>query len=172
MKRLVVFTLGCLVLGLSTSQAEPPSKKDMPKFIKDLKAKDAKMRLAAIENIAQVGEVKAVHAKEAAEPLGEVLVKDDDAKVREAAAKALPRIDAEAEKAVPPLIDRLKNEKDRAALEAVVTGWAYTGSPLRGSSTWRCPKCKAAPLSARMEPWLLTLLTLRTLLAPRATMIA
>jgi hypothetical protein len=31
-----------------------------------------------------------------------------------------------------------------AALEAVVTGWAYTGSPLRGSSVWQCPKCKSA----------------------------
>ena len=31
-----------------------------------------------------------------------------------------------------------------AAIEAVATGWAYTGSALYWDSDWRCPACKAA----------------------------
>ena len=68
-----------------------------------------------------------MYAKEAVEPLAEVVVKDDDAKVRAAAATALYRIDADPEKAVPPLIDRLKNEKDRAVLQASIVSVGYFG---------------------------------------------
>lgn len=127
MKRLVGLVLGCLFLGLNIAGAEPPNKKDLPKFIKELGAKDAKARIAAIENIAEIGEIKAVYAKDAVTPLGDVLMKDDDAKVREAAAKALPRIDADPEKAAPALIERIKNEKDRAVLEAAITSAGYFG---------------------------------------------
>ena len=88
MKRCVVLALGCLLVGLPRRAPRLPNKKDLPKYVKDLKAKDAKARLAAIEGIAGIGEIKAMYAKEAVEPLAEVVVKDDDAKVRAAAATA------------------------------------------------------------------------------------
>jgi len=57
----------------------------------------------------------------------DVLQKDEEAKVREAAALALSRIDADATKVVPVLIDRLKNEKDERALQASVVSVGYYG---------------------------------------------
>ena len=42
MKRCVVLAIGCLLLGLTSASAEAPNKKDLPKYVKELKAKDAK----------------------------------------------------------------------------------------------------------------------------------
>ncbi|MBY0526008.1 MAG: HEAT repeat domain-containing protein [Gemmataceae bacterium] len=113
MNRLVVLGLGCLFVTFGAVEAQGPKKDDVPKFIKSLTAKDAKERLEAVEGIAKIGELKKVYAKEAYTPLANVVRKDDDGKVREAAAQALGRIDADASIATPALIEGLK-DKERA----------------------------------------------------------
>jgi HEAT repeat protein len=120
--------LACLLLNLNGAAAQqPPKKEDMPKFLENLTSKDAKVRLTAVDNIAELGEIKAAYTKDAIAPLVDLVQNDEDAKVREAAATALSRIDADAARAVPALIDRLKNEKDERALQASVASIGYFG---------------------------------------------
>jgi HEAT repeat protein len=117
MKRLVMLVTGCLVLGLSGAHGQTPKKSDLPKFMKNLTASDAKERIAAIDGIAKIGELKKIYAKDAIDPLCNMLRKDNDAGVRAAAATALARVDADPEKAVPALIEGLK-DKDRNVIIA------------------------------------------------------
>jgi len=112
MKRLTVLVVGCFFLVAPAADAQKAKKEELGKFIKQLAAKDAKERVAACEGIAEIGELRKIFAKDAYEPLANVVLKDGDAGVRAAAAAALGRIDAAPEKAVPALIEGLK-DKDR-----------------------------------------------------------
>ena len=125
MGRFTAFVFGCLVLSCGLVEAQSP--KDLPKYIKNLTAKDAQERIAACEGIATIGEIKKVLAKDAVDPLCDVLRKDDDAKVRTAAATALGRIEADASKATPALIQGLK-DKERPVQVASATALGYLGS--------------------------------------------
>jgi HEAT repeat protein len=113
MKRLTVLVLGCFFLAGASAEAQQKAKKeDVPKYIKQLTAKDAKERIAACEALAEIGELKKAYAKDAYEPLAHAVSKDGDPGVRAKAAEALGRIDADPTKAVPALIEGLK-DKDR-----------------------------------------------------------
>jgi HEAT repeat protein len=111
MKRLTVLALGCFFLAVPSADAQKAKKEDLAKFVKQLNAKDAKERIAACEGIAEIGELKKAFAKDAYEPLANVVRKDSDAGVRAAAASALGRIDADPVKAVPALIEGLKDKE-------------------------------------------------------------
>lgn len=122
--------LGCLFVGLTAVAAQTPKKDDVPKYIKNLTAKDVNERLAAVDALAKIGELKKVYAKDAWEPLCNVVRKDDDAKVRAAAAQALGRIDADPEKATPALMEGLK-DKERAVQIASALGLGALGAGAR-----------------------------------------
>lgn len=71
MARFAVLAFGCLFLILNLLEAQSP--KDLPKYIKNLTAKDPQERIAACEGIGAIGEVKKVLAKDAVDPLCDVL---------------------------------------------------------------------------------------------------
>jgi len=118
MKRLVVLvlTLGCFVWAVSSADAQKVKKGDIVRFLKELESKDTKERLAAIDGIARLGELKKVYAKDAYTPLASLVRKDPEAEVRAAAALALGRIDADPEIATPALIDGLKDKERRVII--------------------------------------------------------
>jgi HEAT repeat protein len=111
MRRFAVLCLGCLFLGLALAEAQTAKKEDIAKYIKSLTAKDPQERIAACEGISAIGELKKVYATDAVDPLCAVLQKDDDAKVRLAAATALGRIEADPAKATPALIQGLRDKE-------------------------------------------------------------
>src|SRR5262245_24870602 len=100
MKRLVALTAGCLLLSLGFVSAEGQKKEEAAKFVKNLKDKDEKSRIAACKGLAEIGRLKAAYAKEAVEPLTTMVRKDDSAKVRAEAANTLGVIDPEEYKGV------------------------------------------------------------------------
>ena len=74
MKRLavLVLALGCFFVAAPSADAQKSKKDEVAKFVKELGSKDSKERLAAIEGIAKIGELKKVYAKDAYEPLANV----------------------------------------------------------------------------------------------------
>lgn len=133
MKRLTVLVLGCFFLVAPAADAQKAKKEELGKFIKQLNAKDAKERIAACEGIAEIGELKKIFAKDAYEPLASVVRKDGDAGVRAAAASALGRIDADPDKAVPALIEGLK-DKDRNVQLAAAGALGALGTGAKAAS--------------------------------------
>jgi HEAT repeat protein len=112
---------------MAAVEAQTAKKEELAQHIKNLSAKDAKDRIAACDGIAAIGELKKVLAKDAVDPLCGVLQKDEDAKVRQAAAAALGRIEADAAKATPALITGLK-DKERPVQIASANALAALGS--------------------------------------------
>jgi HEAT repeat protein len=127
MRSLVILCCGFVFLMMAGIEVQGQKKEDLPKFLKNLTAKDPKDRIDACQGIAEIGELKKVYAKDAVDPLCNVLRKDDDAKVRQAAAAALGRIEADAEKATPALIGGLK-DKDPGVQAASANAIAAIGS--------------------------------------------
>jgi HEAT repeat protein len=127
MKRLVVLTLGIAVLGLGSVTGQTLKKDDVPKFVKNLADKDAKVRLEAAQGIGKVGQLKAKYATEGIGPLCDTLTKDDDAKVRAAAATSLGQIVLEPDKVVPVLAKAVKEDKENAVQQAAIQALGYFG---------------------------------------------
>jgi hypothetical protein len=127
MSRLAVLVFGFVgLLCLTTGTVQAQKKEDLPRYIKGLTAKDAQERIAACEGIGAIGELKKVYAKDAVEPLCNVLRTDADAKVRQTAAATLGRIEADAAKATPALIQGLK-DKERPVQIASANALAALG---------------------------------------------
>ena len=146
MKRLVVLGLACLFL--SAGQVDAQGKKgEVQKYIKELNAKDAKERLNAVTGIAKIGQLKAIYAKDAVSPLCARVEKDDDAKVRAAAAMALGQVDADPTKAVPVLIKAVESDKDRGVQVNAITALGYLG----GGAKEALPLLKKINDEARAE---------------------
>jgi len=128
--------LACFAVAVPAANAQKSKKEDLGKFIKQLGAKDSKERIAACEGIAEIGELKRIYARDACEPLVDVVRKDSDAGVRAAAASTLGRIDADPEKAVPALIEGLKDKErnvqiaSATALGALRSGATAAVEPL------------------------------------------
>jgi len=130
MRRLVALALVAAMLGLAyvgELTAETPKKEDIPKFLENLKSKEPKTRIEGCKGIAAIGKLKASYAADAVKPLMEMVKKDDDAKVRAAAASTLGAIDPEDEKAVDVLIDALKEDKDKDVRAGAAQGLGALG---------------------------------------------
>src|SRR5262245_33006356 len=97
-------------LGLAAARADEVTKDDVPRLRKMLKGGAAKDRVAAADDLGKLGAVYAPDARPAAPDLIAVLKKDSDAKVREAVARALGRIDPDPKDAVPVLKEALKDK--------------------------------------------------------------
>lgn len=126
MRRLVLLGLGLVMLAAVGIDAHGQKKEDLPRYIKDLTAKEPKDRVAACAGIGAIGELRKVYAKDAVDPLCDVLRKDADATVRRAAAAALGQISADAVKATPALIQGLK-DADNNVKVASATSLAVIG---------------------------------------------
>jgi hypothetical protein len=127
--------------------AQTPNKADIPKFITNLKDKDAKVRIDGCKGIAAIGKLKASYAKDAIEPLIGLVKKDDDAKVRAAAAAALGSCDPEDKEAVTVLIDALKNDKDKGVHTAAAQALGQLGAKAKEA----LPALKEAAAKAKED---------------------
>ena len=128
MKSLVsAVCFGCL-FSLIFSPAHADSKKgDVAGFLKDLKSKDAKTRAAAARELGHIGAVNVADGKEAVPVLLEVLKKDRDAGVRQAAATALGRMEPDPEKALSAFTAALK-DKNAGVRSAAATALGQMGA--------------------------------------------
>jgi HEAT repeat protein len=97
------------LLILLTSHCLADKKEDIARAMKELKARDAKTRISAAEEIGHIGQVKKSYAEPAVPGLVEA-TKDADAGVRKAAADALGKVDPDVELAVPALVAALKDK--------------------------------------------------------------
>ncbi len=108
--------LKTIVVGLVFSAMVSPcladKKDDVARLMKELKAKDAKTRIGAAEELGHIGQIKKSLTEPAVPGLIDAL-HDSDAGVRKAAANALGKVDPDVQLAVPALTDALK---DKASL--------------------------------------------------------
>jgi len=149
MNRLVALGLVGLMIALAyvgELTAQAPKKEDIPKFIMNLKDKDAKTRIDACKGIAAIGKLKASYAKDAIEPLIELVKKDSDAKVRAAAATALGSCDPEEKEAVTVLTAALKDDSKDVRL-AAATGLGQLGAKAKEA----LPALKEAAAAAKAD---------------------
>jgi HEAT repeat protein len=118
--RLLGLGLGGLLLfvGLASADAK---KEDVPRLVKDLKNKVAKVRAAAAEDLGELGAINASHVKDAIPALMDLLKKDKEATVRRAAARALGRVDADPKEAVPLLVEALKDKSPDVQMAAMAS---------------------------------------------------
>jgi HEAT repeat protein len=103
----------CLALltGLTSgTTALSGSADDLKAVLKDLKSNNAGTRAAAVEEIGHRGAVRASDVKTAIPLVAELVKKDRDAKVRQAAATALGQMDPDPAVAVPVLTEALRDK--------------------------------------------------------------
>lgn len=137
MNRLLALGLasGVLALGLAGVAAEQVKKKNSDEPVKDrrlagllrdFKSKDAKVRIAALQDLEQMAEVRPSDAKPAL-PAVLPLLKDPDANVRRLAILVLDTLEADPKVFVPPLVDILKKDKDGGVRYAAVVAVGHIG---------------------------------------------
>ncbi len=116
---------GVLMLLASFSASAETKEEEAKRWATDLvKAKDAKTRAKAADELGKLGTVKRTLATPYTKDLLNAL-KDSDGKVRGAAANALGCIDPDDKKAVFDKIhDTLKAEKDTGAMQGLMQGLA------------------------------------------------
>ena len=98
-----------LVFACLVSPCLADKKDDVVRLMKELKAKDAKTRISAAEELGHIGQIKKSLTEPAVPGLIDAM-KDTDAGVRKAAADALGKVDPDVTVAVPPLVDALKDK--------------------------------------------------------------
>jgi HEAT repeat protein len=89
--------------------ARADKKNDVARLMMELKAKDAKTRIGAAEELGHIGQIKKSLTEPAVPGLIDAL-HDSDAGVRKAAANALGKVDPDVKLAVPALTDALKDK--------------------------------------------------------------
>jgi HEAT repeat protein len=120
------FLTAAVVVILTCPAAWAGSKEEqVAKYVKDLKSKDAGVRVTAAEEIGKIGQVQVLVAKPAVQPLLEA-TSDKDAKVRAAAADALGRLD-EAKEVVPVMVKLLKDDANAKVREAAAKSLGLMG---------------------------------------------
>src|SRR5207244_1925879 len=107
---LIAFVLSC-ACALTLTPARADSRKDdVANLMKDLKSGSAKTRTAAAKELGHIGAVSAADTRDAIPLLLNLLKKDRDSNVRQAAATALGRMDPDPEKAIPVFTEALKDK--------------------------------------------------------------
>jgi hypothetical protein len=102
---------------------EVPKREELPGLIKQLKAKEAKMRIKAAVLLGNRGAVKAKDVADAIEPLVYMLQNDDDSDARRAAATAIGKSDPEDSKlVVEALAGAVKDEKNKNTVRISAAG--------------------------------------------------
>jgi len=150
MKRLIALSLGCLWLALAGAAGaqDKPDKKQVPAYIatlKNAKASD-KAKEDACKGLYEVGRIKAAYIKDAVEPLIMLVKKEESAKVRTEAARALGAADPEdAKDTVEALIERVKEDKETNVKAAAIIALGLLGAKAKSA----LPAMKAAAEDAR-----------------------
>jgi HEAT repeat protein len=137
MKRLVVLSVGCLILGLmgvpgvfgqkKKDNFDAPELKEIPGLIEDLKSKEAGVRAKAAERLGKRGQLRAKDIKQAVPTLMEMAKTDGDAGARRSATLALGYANPDPEVAVPLLIGVLKEDKELTVKAAAAGALGYLG---------------------------------------------
>jgi hypothetical protein len=115
-----------IILQLETTslpifQRPIPKKDEVPTLVRLLGERAPAVRRDAAEDLGSLGTIRADDTKESVGKLRDLATKDDDTQVRSAAAAALGKIRLEPDKAVPLLIQLLKNDADgKVHLAAIV----------------------------------------------------
>jgi HEAT repeat protein len=107
-----------LLLLVAAPAAADPKKEDVPKLLKNLKNKDAKVRIAAAKDLGLIGAIRAADAQEAIPVLFEQLKKERDAEVRKAYLDSLGKMDPDPKEAVPAFKDALKDRSPAVRVAA------------------------------------------------------
>jgi HEAT repeat protein len=115
MRRLIALCLGMAIIG-ALSQANPAwaQKKKIEDLLKELDSKTPATRIAALDEVGKLADVRLPYAQKALPQIREILAKDGDVKVRVAALVALGRIESETKDYVPNMLKYLKEDKDYA----------------------------------------------------------
>ena len=143
MRRLLTLCLagGVLAFGMAGTAGgqvkkkkpdEPVKDKKLAGVLKDLKHKDAKTRLAALQDLQQMAEVRPSDVKPAT-PSVVPLLKDPDAGVRRLAILTLEALEADTTLYLTPLVEMLKKEKDAGARYAAVVALGHIGPPAKAA---------------------------------------
>jgi HEAT repeat protein len=117
-----MLALGLSMAGLlflvADATAADPKKEDVPKLLKNLKSRDAKVRIAAAKDLGLIGAIRAADAQEAVPVLFELLKKEKDVEVRKAYLDALGKMDPDPKEAVPAFKDALKDRSPAVRMAA------------------------------------------------------
>jgi vesicle coat complex subunit len=146
---------GVLLLGLAAPLAgqvkkkpdEPPKDRKLSGILKDFKHKDAKVRVAALQDLLQMAEVRTSDVTPAL-PLVFPMLKDTDAGVRRLAILVLDTLEADPKLFVPPLVDILKKDKDTTVRYAAVVAVGHIGPPAKAA----VPALEAIQKSVKDNP--------------------
>jgi HEAT repeat protein len=119
---------GLLALAVTSDGAFAADKaKEAEKYAQDLKTgKDAKTKVAALNELGKLGQLMSSFAKPAVPDMIEAL-KDKETTVRAAAAKNLGLVDPDPKTAVPALVDLMKNDKEESVRMAAIQGLGAMG---------------------------------------------
>lgn len=145
-----LFALACgMVLLIGVDGADAAGKADdAKKFTEDLKkGKDTKTKIVALDELGQLGRIQYKYAEDAIPEFFKYL-KDKDAGLRAAAARAIGLVVPDDEKTVDELVAVLKEEKDEGVKFALVVALGQIGTRAKDSAdTLRAVQSKAEPKS-------------------------
>ena len=116
---LIALGLSCVCI-LTPARADSKND-DVASLMKDLKSGSAKTRTAAAKELGHIGAVNAANTRDAIPLLVNLLKKDRDSSVRQAAATALGRMDPDPEKAIPVFTEALKDKNAGVRIAAATS---------------------------------------------------
>ncbi len=139
MNRLLFLTVTCCLVLLGADKpaagqakkkpaAEPIKDKKLAGLVKDFKHNDPKVRVAALQELEQMAQVRPSDVQPAVPYVFPVL-KDPDAGVRRTAVTVLDILEADPKQFVPPLVELLKKDKDPGVRRAAVIAAGHVGPP-------------------------------------------
>lgn len=112
MPRLVGLCVGILLLGLMASHSSGAQKKKIDELLKELESNNPQTRITACNEVGKLADVRLAYAKMALPALRNILAKDPDGKVRQAALAALGKTEAETKDYIANMLKYLKEDKD------------------------------------------------------------
>ncbi len=117
---------GLLFLS-TTPEALAGNEEDAKKWAMDLKSKDTKARVVALQGLGRLAAIMKSYVTGALPDIYKALG-DKDASIRAAAAQCIGACDEPPEKVVPELVKLLKDDKDEGVKLGAVKGLASMGS--------------------------------------------
>ena len=124
----------CALVATSDDAFAADREKEGLKYAQELKtAKDPKAKIAALNELGKLGQVMKSFAAPAVPDMLAAL-KDKDPAVRAAAVKNLGLVDADPEKALPAMVDLMKNDKVEMVRIAAIQGLGMMGPSAKSAN--------------------------------------